>query len=229
MSCYRQVISKMKVTEPDTVLAGARLALPLAVADLVDGIAFGAIAAGLGAGWLEATTMSATAYSGSAQYATLTIVRDGGSLAWVLAAVVGLNARYLVFGASVAPALSENRLLRAAQAQLVTDAAWALALRGGRVRRGLLIGAGIESLLAWTGGTALGAAAGAIVGDYRVIGLDAALPAFFLCLLLERFTRVRGAGAAIAGAGLAVALTPFVPPGLPLVAVLVASLASSRG
>src|SRR5205823_79794 len=104
MPCYRQVrfgrypdwlpvISKMKVTEADTVLAGARLALPLAVADLVDGIAFGAIAAGLGAGWLEATTMSATAYSGSAQYATLTIVRDGGSLAWVLAAVVGLNAR----------------------------------------------------------------------------------------------------------------------------------------
>ena len=50
-----------------------------------------------------------------------------------------------------------------------------------------------------------------------------------LCLLLERFTRVRGAGAAIAGAAVAVGLTPFVPPGLPLVVVLLASLASRRG
>jgi predicted branched-subunit amino acid permease len=176
----------MEVTKEYTVVTGMRLALPIAAADVVDGIAFGVVAVGLSVGAAQAIVLSATAFSGSAQFASLTVVDGHGSLVIVLAAVVALNARYLVFGASVAGALSRHPLRRAAEAQMLTDASWALALREGRPSRAILVGAGAMSWLAWTGGTATGAVLGGVIGGYRGIGLDAALPAFFLCLLLDR-------------------------------------------
>ena len=108
----------------------------------------------------------------------------------VLLAVAALNARYLAYGASVAPALSRAPIRRALEAHVLTDAAWLLGTRSGRPERGILLGAGLAEFGAWTSGTAVGAAAGASVGDgYRALGLDAAVPAFFLCLLIERLRR----------------------------------------
>jgi predicted branched-subunit amino acid permease len=97
----------------------------------------------------------------------------------------------------------------------MTDTAWALATRDGRPERRILVGAGLSSLIAWTAGTALGAVAGHVVSNYRTIGLDAALPAFFLCLLIDRGGSARRA--LLAGA-LVLALVPVLPPGLPLLA-----------
>jgi predicted branched-subunit amino acid permease len=219
----------MMVTRPDTVSTGMRLALPIAAADFVDGVAFGVVAVGLGVGALQAIVLSATAFSGSAQFASLTVIDDHGSLLAVLAAVVALNARYLVFGASVASALSPQPLRRVAEAQMLTDASWALSLREGAPSRAILVGAGAMSWLAWTGGTVTGAVLGGVIGSYRAVGLDAALPAFFLCLLLDRLrsgrTILDSGGAAV----VALALTPFAPAGVPLLAVLALALAWNRG
>src|SRR3989442_2583689 len=211
-----------------TVTDGLKLALPFAAADFVDGMAFGVIAAGVGVGALASTLVSATAFSGRAQFAALPVLGDRGSLAAVLLAVVALNARYLAFGAAVAPALSRGRLARAAEAQLLTDASWALSLRDGGPRRAILVGVGAAELVAWTTGTASGALLGGVLGDYRAIGLDAALPTFFLCLLVERLRGDGGASRAAAGAVLAVALTPLAPPGVPLLVVLAGALAWGR-
>src|SRR5919202_2676571 len=149
-----------------TVTSGMRLAAPFAAADFLDGVAFGVVAGGLGVPALRAIVLSATAFSGSAQFASLTVIDGHGSLAVVLAVVVATNARYLVFGASVAPALSRNPLRRAAEAQLLTDVSWALSVRDGRPSRGVLVGAGLVSYATWTAGTAAGALFGNILGDY---------------------------------------------------------------
>jgi branched chain amino acid efflux pump len=212
------------VTDESRVIDGARLAAPFVAADFLDGVAFGVVAVGLGVGAVQATVISATAFSGSAQFASLTVVGDHGSLLAILAAVTALNARYLVYGASVAGALSRNPFRRVAEAQMLTDASWALSLRGGRPNRAILIGAGLVSFLTWTTGTAAGAAFGRLLDDTSALGLDAALPAFFLCLMLERLRSRGDAAAAVAGAALALALAPFTPAGVPLLAVLAAAL-----
>jgi predicted branched-subunit amino acid permease len=207
---------------------GIRLVLPFAAADALDGLAFGAIAAGLGLGVVAPIVLSATAFSGSAQFAALTVISNHGSLLAVLVAAAALNARYLAFGASLAPALSRRRLRRALEVQFVTDMSWALAHRGGRISRHVLVGAGATSLAAWTTGTALGVLLGGAVGGYRAVGLDAALPAFFLCLAVER-VRERGGAARAAGGGVAaLCLAPFLPVGLPLLVVLAGALAWRR-
>jgi branched chain amino acid efflux pump len=201
---------------------GVRANAPFTVADFLDGVAFGTLAVALGTGPLAAVLMSATAFSGSAQYATLTVLRDHGTLVAAVGAVVALNARYLLYGAQLSPALSRHPLKRAAEAQLMTDTAWALATREGTLKRHVLIGAGLSSLLAWTAGTAAGALAGGLIGDYRAIGLDAALPAFFLCLLIERGGSARRA---LAAAAAVVVLARWLPPGLPLLAAVAVGLA----
>jgi predicted branched-subunit amino acid permease len=202
-----------------------RRGLPFVCADWLDGVAFGAVAAGVGLGVAAPTVLSATAFSGTAQFAALTVLGQHGGLVSVLVAVAALNARYVVYGLSVAPALSPNRLKRSIQAQLLTDVSWALSQEDGRADARVLAGVGLLELLAWTTGTAAGALAGNLVGNVDALGIDALIPAFFGCVLLERIGGGRDIAFAVAAGGAAVLLTPFVPAGLPLALVLVAALA----
>jgi 4-azaleucine resistance transporter AzlC len=207
------------------VTQGATLALPFAAADAVDGAAFGAIAAGIGLGVAAPTAMSLLAFSGSAQFAALTVLTQHGGLLSIVVAVLALNARYVAYGLSVAPGLSRNPLKRLAQAQLLTDVSWSLAMNGTRPNGRILVGAGFVELVAWTAGTGVGAFAGNLAGSYRGIGLDAALPTFFACLVLQRVRRNRRQLVALAAAALAVvALSPVLPAGAPLVLVFAGAL-----
>lgn len=207
------------------VTRGAYLALPFAAADAFDGAAFGAIAAGIGLGVAAPIAMSLIAFSGSAQFAALTVLTQHGGLYSIVVAVFALNARYIAYGLSIAPGLSTNPFKRLAQAQLLTDVSWNLAMNDTRPNGKILVGAGFVELVAWTTGTSVGALAGSLVGSYRATGLDAALPTFFACLVVERLHRDRRQLAALATAALTVVvLAPVLPPGAPLVLVLAGAL-----
>ena len=76
--------------------------------------------------------------------------------------------------------------------------------------------------------TAAGAAAGNVLGDPAVWGLDAAFPALFLVLLRPHVVGREGLAAAALGATIALLLTPFAPPGIPILAAASASLLGWR-
>ena len=62
------------------------------------------------------------------------------------------------------------------------------------------------------------------------LGLDAVFPAFFLALLVTELRGGRRAVlAACLGATIALALTPFAPPGLPIIAASVGALVGLSG
>jgi predicted branched-subunit amino acid permease len=216
----------MTVTHPSPVRDGFRLGLPFALGTLGAGIAFGALAPGVGIAWPAAIGFSLVAYSGTAQFATISSLGAGGSLAALLVTVLALNARYLAFGGSVASSLSRNRLARLVEAQLIVDASWALALRA-RDRRAVLVGAGLASLLGWLAGTILGLTLGAAIGDGHALGIDVAVPVFFVSLLFEGRASVRVAVRAVSAGALVVLLAPFLPVGVPLLVVFVVALATA--
>lgn len=197
---------------------GVRRMAPIAVADVIDGVAFGALATAV-MGHVAPIVMSLTAFSGSAQYAMLAVLRGNGTLAAALLAAAALNARYLAISAAVTAQVPGSRWRRAACCVLLTDANWAVAADGSPTR---LIAAAVTELLAWTLGTALGVAGGAALGDPLRLGLDAAFPALFAWLLREQLADRPAVMAALLGATIALALTPLLPPGLP---VLVAGVA----
>ena len=208
------------------IAAGARAAAPLAVAVVAFGASFGILARDAGMGVAAPIVMSLTTFAGSAQFAVASVLDDGGALAAAIAAAILLNLRYLAIGVSVAPSLRGSGARRLAEAQLAVDESWAIAQREGRVDRGRLIGAGLVLMVAWCGGTVGGVLGGSALGDPEDYGLDAMFPALFLALLVGQLDSRRARVAAVLGALIALALTPLVPPGVPIVAAALGAVAA---
>jgi branched chain amino acid efflux pump len=203
---------------PSAFVAGVRAAAPIAVAVFAFGASFGILARDAGMGVVPPIVMSLTTFAGSAQFAVASVLESGGAVAAAIAAAVMLNLRYLAIGMSVAPAVRGGRLRRLAEAQLAVDESWAVAQRDGRVDRDRMIGAGLVLLVSWCAGTVAGVLGGGALGGPADYGLDAMFPALFLALLVGQVHGPRTRVAALAGGVIALALTPLVPPGLPIVA-----------
>src|SRR5687767_5099518 len=86
-------------------LAGARAALPFALATLVLGISFGVLARSLGWGAIAPIVFSVIAFSGSAQFAVASVLGSGGGALPAIVAAALLNARFGPMGVAVAPYL----------------------------------------------------------------------------------------------------------------------------
>jgi predicted branched-subunit amino acid permease len=169
--------------------------------------------------------MSLVVFAGSAQFAAVAIVGAGGSLASALVAAAMMNSRFLAMGIALAPSLPGGPLKRAAQGQTVVDASWAMALReDGSFDRYFLFGATAVQYVTWGLGTIAGVVGRGVIGDPNRFGLDAVFPAFFLALLLSEARHPASRGVAVAGALIALALTPFTPAGVPVLAASAAAL-----
>lgn len=70
--------------------------------------------------------------------------------------------------------------------------------------------------MVWNVSSLLGALLGDAIGDVEALGLDAAAPAAFLGLLWPRLRRRQSLVVAVAAAGLAVAATPYLAAGVPV-------------
>lgn len=207
---------------------GVRAALAVAATVWFFGASFGLVARAAGMGVVAPLVMSATTFAGSAQFAVTSIFGGAGSAAAAIAAAVLLNARYAPISISVASLFRGPRLRRLLESQLIVDESWALAARGGRFDRRILLGAGLLLYVSWVSGTAVGALAGDALGDPKDFGLDGAFPALFLALLVTQVRTRMAAGAALAGGAVALALIPVTPPGMPIVVASAACLLGLR-
>ena len=206
------------------VREGVRAGWPVAVAAGVVGVSFGVLAEPV-MGAAAAIAMSALVFAGAAQFAALSVLAAGGGALPAILAGVLLNLRFLPMGVAMAPWIRGGVLRRAACGSTLVDASWALASRGaGRFDPAVMVGATIPQYPLWVLGTAVGALGGDLIGDPKALGLDAVFPAFFLGLLLEEMRTGAGRAAALGGAAIALALMPFAPPGIPVLAATAAAV-----
>jgi predicted branched-subunit amino acid permease len=209
--------------------SGLRIGIPYAVASTLLAISFGVVAEPL-MGTVAPIVMSAALFAGSAQFAATAVLAGGGGAAAAIVAGILLNLRYAPMGIALAPSLRGGPLRRAAIGLTMIDFSWAAASRGGgRFEPAFMVGATVPSYPCWVGGTAVGVFAGDLIGDPAALGLDAIFPAFFLCLLVEGELRP-GLPAVVAGLGslIALALIPFTPAGVPVIAASAAALLGLR-
>lgn len=75
--------------------------------------------------------------------------------------------------------------------------------------------------LAWNVGSLAGALAGQAIGEPDVFGLDAAFPAGLLALLVPSLREAPAGLVALLGAAVALAATPWLPAGLPVLLAIV--------
>jgi 4-azaleucine resistance transporter AzlC len=204
---------------------GLKLGLPYAAVGFVLSLSFGVLAVQAGFTAPQAIVSSALVFAGSAQFAALAIVSGGGGIGAALSAATLMHSRFLAMGIALAPSLPGGPLRRAAEGQAVVDSSWALANRGdGTFNRSLMIGTTIPQYASWLAGTVVGALAGDLIGDPEKYGLDVLFPTFFIAILLAELRRPEARIAALAGAGIALALVPFTPAGIPVLAAGAAAL-----
>jgi 4-azaleucine resistance transporter AzlC len=208
---------------------GARAVLPLTIAVAAFGISFGVLARAAGLGTAAPIVMSATTFAGSAQFAAASILEGAGGVLAAVAAALLLNARYAPMSIAAARGFEGPRWRRLLSAQLIVDESWALSARDdGSFDVPFLLGAGLVLYPSWVLFTAVGVAAGDLLGDPERLGLDAAFPALFLALLVTQLRSPRAAAAALAGGAIALALVPVAAPGIPIIAASAACLLGIR-
>jgi predicted branched-subunit amino acid permease len=208
---------------------GLKAGVGFALAAFVLGVSFGVLAEPI-MGSVAPVAMSAVLFAGASQFGATAVLAAGGDALTAIAAGTMLNARFLPMGVAAATALRGSPLRRAVEGQAVVDASWALAVQGdGRFDRELMIGATIPQYPAWVGGTLIGVVGGGALGDPAALGLDAIFPAFFVGLLAAELSRPRALAAALLGGAIALALTPLLPPGLPVLLASAAALIGLRG
>jgi 4-azaleucine resistance transporter AzlC len=202
--------------------------VPFGIAVFAISVSFGVLARPL-MGPVAPIVMSIFVFSGAAQFGALAVLLAGGSAGAAIVAGVLLNARYLAMGLALAGSLLGRPLSRAAFAMTTVDASWAAASRGdGTFDPWYMVGVSIPQYAGWVLGTVVGVLVGPALGHPNELGLDALFPAFFLALLFAEVRGRRRLAAAGGGAGIALALTPVVPAGLPILVAAAAAAAASR-
>jgi 4-azaleucine resistance transporter AzlC len=209
---------------------GAKAAWPICLGYFPIGLAFGVIAGKAGLTPLEIGLMSLLVFAGSAQFIAVSMLTGGAALIPIVMTTFVVNLRHLLMSSSLSVFLRDLGTWRTAlYGYGVTDESFAVNLTRFRDnrwdwRRALVVNH--LSNAAWVVSTVLGGFGGAWI-PHGAFGIDYALIAMFLCLLVFQ---LRGAlywlVAAMAG-GLAVCLSIVLPGNLYI--VMASALAATIG
>ncbi|MEU0553296.1 AzlC family ABC transporter permease [Dactylosporangium maewongense] len=195
----------------------------LCAAAVVVGLSFGAIATAAGLPLSQIVVMSAFVYAGGAQFLAVGLVSAGGTALAIVLAGLLLNARHLPFGLAIGnETLGASRWRRIVGSHILTDesVAFALAQDDPAQRRRAYWLTGVALFVTWNIASTVGAIAGSALGDPNRYGIDAAFPAALLALTLPSLKDSASVRVAVAGAAIALATTPLLPAGLPVLLAL---------
>ncbi len=209
-------------------LSGALLAAPIVMGYIPIGFAFGVLAQKAGLSTGNALLMSVFVYAGSAQLIAVGLIASG-ALPWtIVITTLIVNLRHMLFSASLSPYLKHwKKPELAVFAYQLTDETFAVhATRfpAAPPTRPETLALNFTAQASWVLGTFLGVAAGQLISDVRPYGLDYALPAMFMALLVLQVKDRVQVLVALAGGALSVL---FLLGGLGQWNVIVATLAAA--
>lgn len=190
-------------------------------ADLIVGISYGALALSQGFDWWVPLTLSILVLAGASEFLFIGVIFAGGSP--LSAALAGLlvNSRHIPFS------FATNELTGKGAKSLLgyhimndESVVFGLAQEIESEKRAAFWLCGIGILLCWPIGVVIGEVLGSFISDTHIYGMDAMFPAIILALSLPALSDKRLRLAAIIGAVIAVATTPVLPAGIPVLLAL---------
>jgi predicted branched-subunit amino acid permease len=204
--------------------------IALGLAAGVAGIAFGAAAVSAGLSAWQACTLSLLAFTGASQFALTGVIATGGSLLAGTAGAILLGGRNALYGLRLAGVLRPRGPVRLLAAIGVIDESTAVALAQpdpAAARKGFTATFAC-TYLTWNLCTLAGAVGAGRVGSPQALGLDVVGPAAFLALIWPRLQTGRPPRAvALGAAGIAIAATPLLSVGVPIILAATAALAGA--
>jgi predicted branched-subunit amino acid permease len=208
--------------------AAARSGWAVGIATALYGISFGALATASGLDVWQACVLSLLMFSGGSQFALIGVLASGGAAAGgtAIASAALLGVRNSFYAIRLSRIIDRGFWRRAAAAQLTIDESTAVATAQTepRAQRVGFWVTGLVVFIGWNLMTLAGALLGNLIGDVKAYGLDAAAAAAFLGLLWPRLKARQTQAVAVAGGFVATLLTPFLMPGLPVLAAAVVAI-----
>lgn len=208
--------SSRKPTKSEYAL-GIRDTLPVVIGVIPFGITYGVVGPTVGLSASETLLMSVLVFAGAAQFMSATMIGTGeADFSMIVFTTLLINLRHLLMGASLSPYMNGLSMRRQALLAFgMADESYAVTMdhirRNGYDDRHQL-GANSAVYFAWLLSTATGVFLGKYIPNPLQWGLDFAMPATFLAMLIPRLTDRKSLLVASAAAVTAVA-SAFLLPG----------------
>ena len=206
-------------------------AISIGLATGAYGISFGAIAASSGFSILQTQVLSLLLFTGASQFAYVGVLGAGGSVLSGLATASLLGVRNGLYGMRIAQLTRPAGWQKLFFAQITIDESTALANKYDQshdTARWAFLAAGLSVYVFWNIATLTGALLATSVGDPKTFGLDAAIGAGFFALVAPRLNSRLNKLLALAAVLVALALTPLLTAGLPVLATALVAIVLAK-
>ena len=199
----------MKMKLAASLWRGLKIVSPVIFGYLPVGFACGVLAQKSGLSLFNAVAMSVIVYAGSAQLIGTGLIAGGAGPVALIFTTFVVNLRHLLMSAALAPRLATWKKWQVAlfTAEL-TDETFALhSLRlTADTPKAETFAINLFAQTSWVIGSLAGFVAGGQIADVRPIGLDYALPAMFIALLVPQVMKPLYLAMAVCAAALSVTL-----------------------
>ncbi|WP_432456199.1 AzlC family ABC transporter permease [Agarivorans sp. QJM3NY_29] len=212
-------------------LKGTLAVLPLTIAVIPWGILAGSYALESGLSPLQSQAMSAILFAGSAQLVATGMFKLGASLLSLLLTTLLITSRHLLYSMAMRPQVSQLPLKwRFVLGYLLTDELFAIANKGvdKPFDPWFALGGGLSFYLAWNIASAVGIIAGSNIANLDSWGLDFAIAATFIAIVVPSIKQASGLLCVLIALVSSVTCELFaIPGGLLISAILAMSLATA--
>ena len=188
---------------------------PIAIGVFAYGLVFGLLSSQAGLSLFDAVAMCVIVFAGAAQLIAMGIWTTPLPVWTIIFTAFAINLRYILEGAALEP---HFRGLKKWQSYLslffMNDESWALSLdkfKKGAKDKAFMLGSGLAVLVAWTSSSVVGQIWLAGVADHSRWGLDFALTAVFLSMLVSMWRGKSDITPCIAAAIVAIAAEQLLP------------------
>ena len=186
---YCREMGKQSLNNFTQLKSGFIANLVVAASVAAYGSVLGLLAAKKGLSWTELLVMNLSIFAGSAQFVMVDMWLPPLPIVEITLAVMVINMRYLLIGASLNPLFVGTSLgHKMAFMHLVADENWAMTMarfHREEITTYFLLGGGICVQSAWCAGTIAGHRLGAVIANPEKFGLDFAFVAVFTALVFS--------------------------------------------
>jgi 4-azaleucine resistance transporter AzlC len=211
-------------------LNGARDTIPMMVGAAPFGVIFGTLVTASPLTLWHGQLMSLAVFAGSAQFIGIGLIAGNASYAVIWATTLIVNLRHVLYSATLAPYVAHlPARWRWALSGLLTDEVFAVAYAhyqkhpGREIGPHYFFGSGLAMYLNWQAWTLIGLLFGAAFPGLKSLGLDFAMVATFIAIIVPQLVALRFVAAALAAGVLSFAWQGW-PYKLGLLAAVVAGV-----
>lgn len=171
---------------------GMAQALPIVSGYVPVGFAYGVLSQKAGLSELNAVLMSLIVYAGASQFVAVGLIAAQTPAISIILTIFIVNLRHLIMASALAPHLSRwrKRELAAFGFELTDET---FAVHSTRFSKGMppkteIFATNMTAQASWVLGSVLGIVAGGLISDVKPFGLDYALTALFIALVVLQTT-----------------------------------------